>query len=114
MEAGASHEPVSCLLPADIVLSCRRNYPQIMKEEDMAIQVSPDQFAGHEQAVSAIRSEGLYMVEAELHAEDLSATPHVHPYRVEIYILEGVMELHEPDTGLTHRLTAGTRAVVPP
>lgn len=79
----------------------------------MTIELTPNHFTSREQAVSEIEAAGLFLTEAELSQKDLSPTAHTHPYRVDIYLLEGVLELHEPDTGHTHVLEAGSRAVVP-
>jgi quercetin dioxygenase-like cupin family protein len=79
----------------------------------MTIALTPNHFARREQAIEEIEAAGLFLTEAELSPNDLSATPHTHPYDVDIYLLEGVMELREPDTGRTHVLEAGSRAVVP-
>jgi quercetin dioxygenase-like cupin family protein len=77
------------------------------------IESTPGHFAERGQAVSEIEAAGLNLAEAELTQERLSLTPHVHEYDVSIYILEGMMELHEPDTGLTHLLESGSRTLVP-
>ena len=79
----------------------------------MAIQVTPNHFTGREQALAAIAATGLRLVETDVRPENLSQTPHTHPYDVDIYILGGIMELHEPDTGRDYVLEAGTRALVP-
>jgi quercetin dioxygenase-like cupin family protein len=84
-----------------------------MKEDDMAIESTPNYFTERGQAVSEIEASGLHLAEAELTDERLSMTPHVHEYDVSIYILDGVMVLHEPDTGLIHRLEPGSRTLVP-
>lgn len=79
----------------------------------MTIQVTPSHFTRREQAISEIESDGLFFVEAEISPDKLTPTPHVHAYRVDIYLLEGVLELHEPDTGRSYVLKAGSKAVVP-
>jgi quercetin dioxygenase-like cupin family protein len=79
----------------------------------MAIHVTPRHFTGLEQAASQIESDGLFFLDAHISPDQLTPTAHVHPYPVELYILEGIFELHEPETGLTHRLEPGTKAVVP-
>jgi quercetin dioxygenase-like cupin family protein len=77
------------------------------------ITVTPDSFADREEAVSKIRASGLHLAEAEMSQEGLTGSPHIHPYDVDIYLLEGELELDEPRRGLRHRLTAGTKALVP-
>lgn len=79
----------------------------------MTIEVTPGHFTGPEEAVAQIKSDGLRCVETEIRPDQLAREPHVHPYSVDIYMLEGVLELYEPDTGRTHRLKPGTKAVVP-
>jgi hypothetical protein len=81
-------------------------------EMDM-ITVTPDHFTEREQAISEIRESGLHLAEAELSQDDLTGSAHSHPYDVDIYLLEGVLELREPGVGLSHVLKAGSRAVVP-
>jgi mannose-6-phosphate isomerase-like protein (cupin superfamily) len=75
--------------------------------------MQPDHFEQREQAVAEIEAHGLYCAEADLSADDLSPTAHTHPYDVHIYVTKGEMELHEPDTGLIHRLEPGSMTVVP-
>jgi hypothetical protein len=77
------------------------------------ITVAPDHFAGRDEAISQIGESGLYLAEAELSQDDLTGSAHVHPYRVDIYLLEGVLELDEPNVGLRHVLKPGAKAVVP-
>ena len=79
----------------------------------MPIEVTPRHFTGMEQAASEIEADGLFFLDARISPEKLTPTAHEHPYPVVMYILEGIFELHEPGTGLTHRLEAGTRCVVP-
>lgn len=79
----------------------------------MAIEVTPDHFTRLEQAVAEIASDGLHFLETEIAPDDLAKTAHVHAYRVDIYLLEGILDLHEPDSGRTQRLEAGSKAVVP-
>jgi hypothetical protein len=77
------------------------------------ITVTPLHFTRRDQAIAQIRASGLHLVEAELSQDDLNGFAHVHPYDVDIYMLEGVFELDEPGTGLRHVLKAGCKAVVP-
>ena len=79
----------------------------------MTIEVIPGHFALREEAISEIASDGLHFLETEIAPDDLAKSAHVHAYRVDIYLLEGALELHEPDTGRTHRLDPGSKAVVP-
>jgi hypothetical protein len=79
---------------------------------NMTIEVTPSHFTRREQAISEIESDGLFFIEAEISPDTLNPTPHVHAYRVDIYLLEGVLELNEPDTGRTHELKAGSKAIV--
>jgi quercetin dioxygenase-like cupin family protein len=79
----------------------------------MSIEVTPSHFTRREEAIAEIKLDGLRYVEAVISPDELTSTPHVHAYRVDIYLLEGVLELHEPDTGRTHLLKAGSKAVVP-
>jgi quercetin dioxygenase-like cupin family protein len=83
------------------------------EEHNMTIEVIPSHFTRREQAISEIESDGLFLVDAEISPDKLAPTAHVHAYRVDIYLLEGVLELHEPDTGRTHVLKAGSKAIVP-
>jgi hypothetical protein len=77
------------------------------------ITVTPSDFTGRDEAIARVRRSGLHLAEAELSQAELTGDAHTHPYDVDIYLLEGVLELHEPETGLRHRLEAGTRAEVP-
>lgn len=79
----------------------------------MSIVVTPNHFARPEQAIAEIKSDGLFYVEADIAPDDLAKSPHLHAYSVDIYLLEGVLELHESESGRTHRLEAGSKAVVP-
>ena len=79
----------------------------------MTIEVTPAHFSRLEQAVDEIAADGLLFIETRIEPDQLAPEPHVHAYRVDIYLLEGDLELHEPDTGRTHRLEAGSKAVVP-
>ncbi|MBW8785558.1 MAG: cupin domain-containing protein [Novosphingobium sp.] len=79
----------------------------------MAITFTPHHFTGRDAAVAEIEASGLRLAEAELSQAELTGAAHSHPYRVDIYLLEGVLELHEPDTGLDHRLEPGSMAIVP-
>jgi quercetin dioxygenase-like cupin family protein len=79
----------------------------------MAIEITPSHFTTREQALAEIASDRLFLVEVDTRPGDLSPTAHAHDYRVDIYLLEGVLELYEPDTGVTQRLEAGSKAVVP-
>jgi hypothetical protein len=77
------------------------------------ITVSPDHFTDRDAAIAQIRESGLHLAEAELSQDGLTGSAHIHPYDVDIYLLDGVLELEEPKLGRRHRLTAGTRALVP-
>ena len=77
------------------------------------ITVSPNQFSTREEAVALIGASGLFISEAELSQAELTGAPHVHPYDVDIYLLEGVLELEDTEVGQTHRLGPGSRALVP-
>jgi hypothetical protein len=77
------------------------------------ITVTPHHFTGRDEAISRVRESGLYLAEAELSQAELTGAEHVHPYDVDIYVLDGVLELYEARTGLRHRLEAGSRAQVP-
>jgi quercetin dioxygenase-like cupin family protein len=79
----------------------------------MAIEFTPNHFTEREQAIGEIAEAGLNLAEAELTQEQLSGEPRVHDFDVSIYILEGAMELREPDTGLTHLLEPGSWTLVP-
>ena len=79
----------------------------------MTIHVEPGHFTRREQAMSEIKSDGLFYVETKVAPSQLTGMPHVHAFSVHIYVLEGIMELHEPDTGLAHMLEAGSKALVP-
>ena len=79
----------------------------------MPIEVTPRHFTGLEQATAEIGSDGLSFLDAQVSPDKLTPTAHEHPYPVLMYILEGIFELHEPGTGITHRLEAGTRCLVP-
>jgi hypothetical protein len=80
---------------------------------NMSIEVTLSHFTRCEEAISEIQSDGLFFLEADVSPDKLLPTPHVHAYRVDIYLLEGVLELHEPNTGRTHLLKVGSKAVVP-
>lgn len=79
----------------------------------MAIESTPDYFEHRDQAMSEIEAAGLKAVEADLTQDQLDLTPHTDDYGVSIYILDGVMELHDPDTGIIHRLERGSKTLVP-
>lgn len=76
------------------------------------ITFTPQQFTGRDEAIAQIRESGLYLAEAEFSQDELTGDVHVHPFQVDIYLLEGVLELDEPDAGLRHVLEAGSKAVV--
>jgi hypothetical protein len=78
----------------------------------MTIDVTHNHFTLRAQAVSEIQSDGLYFIEADVDLDRLIPTPHVHPHRVDIYLLAGILELHDPGAGRTHRLEAGSKAIV--
>jgi len=79
----------------------------------MAIEFTPGHFTGRDDAIAEIAANGLFLAEAELGPEQLTGAAHVHPYDVEIYVLDGCFDLEEPDTGCKYRLDAGSRTVVP-
>jgi len=79
----------------------------------MSIELRPHHFSKREEAIAEIETHGLRCRETEITPDRLAREPHVHPYSVDIYMLEGSLELYEPDTGRTHRLEPGTKAVVP-
>jgi quercetin dioxygenase-like cupin family protein len=79
----------------------------------MAIEFKPGHFTSRDEAVAEIAASGLFLAEADLEPGKLTGAAHVHPYRVEIYMLEGSFELDEPDTGRSYRLDPGSRTVVP-
>ncbi len=80
----------------------------------MTIEVTTNHFTQREQAISEIQSDGLFLTEVDVMLGDLDPAPHVHNYRVDVYVLDGVFELREIDTGRTHLVKAGSKAVVPP
>ncbi len=80
----------------------------------MAIEVTTNHFRHRDQAVAEIKLNGLRLVELDVTPSNLHPAPHVHPYRVDVYVLDGVFEFHDMDTGHTHLLKAGSKAVVPP
>ena len=77
------------------------------------ITFTPQHFTGRDEAIAQIRDSGLYLAEAEISQDELTGNAHVHPYQVDIYLLQGVLELDEPDLGRRHLLEAGCKAVVP-
>jgi hypothetical protein len=79
----------------------------------MPIAFTPGHFTSRDEAVAEIAANGLFLAEADLEPEKLTGAAHVHPYRVEIYMIEGVFDLHEPDIGRSYRLEPGSRTVVP-
>ena len=79
----------------------------------MAIEFMPGHFTSRDEAVAEIAASGLFLAEAEIEPDKLTGAAHVHPYRVEIYMLEGFFDLEEPDTGRSYRLEPGSRTVVP-
>jgi hypothetical protein len=81
--------------------------------QNMSIELTPRHFSKREEAIAEINSDGLRCLETEISPDQLAREPHAHPYSVDIYMLEGELELYEPDTGRTHRLEVGTKAVVP-
>lgn len=79
----------------------------------MPIEFQQSHFATRDEAIAEIAANGLFLAEAELEPGMLTGDAHVHPYRVEIYMIEGSFDLHEPDTGRSYRLASGSRTVVP-
>ena len=79
----------------------------------MAIEFTPDHFEHREQAMSEIEAAGLKALEADLTEVNLNPVPHSDDYGVSIYILDGIMNLHEPNAGRVHRLERGSKAIVP-
>ena len=79
----------------------------------MAIHHTPGHFRNRDEAVAEIAANGLFLAEAEIGSEALTGAAHVHPYDVEIYVIEGSFDLEEPDTGRKYRLDPGSRTVVP-
>ena len=79
----------------------------------MPIEVNLRHFSCREEAMAAVAADGLRCLETEISPDRLAREPHEHPYSVDIYMLEGELELYEPDTGRTHRLEPGSKAVVP-
>jgi hypothetical protein len=77
------------------------------------ITYASDQFSNREEAVALVRAAGLFLSEAELSQAELTGAPHFHPYDVDIYLVEGVLELHDVETSQTYRLEPGSRALVP-
>ena len=78
----------------------------------MAVESIPNHFTQREQAIAEIKADGLFLSETDVPADRLILTAHVHPHRVDIYMLEGVLELTDPETGRTHVLKAGSKATV--
>lgn len=78
----------------------------------MTLEVKLNHFTQREQAIAEIEADGLRLVETDVPAERLIATAHSHPHRVDIYILDGIFELHDPDTGITHKLERGSKTIV--
>ncbi|MDG2004022.1 MAG: cupin domain-containing protein [Novosphingobium sp.] len=70
-------------------------------------------FSGRDEAIAEIKQSGLHLAETELTPDELTGEAHDHPYGVEIYLLEGVLVLDDPATGKSHKLEAGSKAVVP-
>jgi hypothetical protein len=79
----------------------------------MPIEFLSHHFTGRDEAVTRMEASGLYWIDGDIKPEDLSGPAHAHPYDVEIYLLCGVFELTDCNTGVTHRLEAGSKAVVP-
>jgi quercetin dioxygenase-like cupin family protein len=77
------------------------------------ITVTPQNFADRDGAIARIQATGLHLAEAEMSQAELTGAPHSHAYDVDICVVEGVLELQEPELGLKHVLTAGSRALVP-
>ena len=77
------------------------------------ITVAQNQFADRDEAVALIRDTGWRMAEAQLSQADLTGAAHAHPYDVDIFLLEGVLELNDVEASTTHRLERGSRALVP-
>jgi hypothetical protein len=79
----------------------------------MAIEFLPNHFAERGDAIAQLEARGLHSMEGDIKPESLSGPAHSHPYDVEIYMLGGVFELTDCDAGITHRLEAGSKTVVP-
>jgi hypothetical protein len=79
----------------------------------MTIAFTSNHFTKREQAIAEIESNGLFLTEANVSAERLIPTPHVHLHSVDIYMLDGILELQDPETGKTHVLKVGCKATVP-
>ena len=79
----------------------------------MAIEVTINHFTQRDQAISEIQASGLRLVEVDITPDNLHPEPHVHPYQVDIYVLDGTFELHDTDNARTHLINAGSKATVP-
>jgi hypothetical protein len=79
----------------------------------MPIEFQPGHFVGRDEAVARMEASGLHWIDGDIKPKDLSGPAHTHPYDVEIYLLSGIFELTDCDAGVTHRLEAGGKAIVP-
>src|SRR5690349_4771527 len=79
----------------------------------MPIEFLPCHFADREEAVARMETRGLHWIDGDIKPKDLTGSAHAHPYDVEIYLLSGVFDLTDCDAGVTHRLEAGCKAIVP-
>jgi quercetin dioxygenase-like cupin family protein len=79
----------------------------------MTITMQLNHFERREQALAEIENDGLHCAEADIAPNDLTPTAHTHPFDVHIYVTQGSMRLHEPDTGRIHVLEPGSMTVVP-
>jgi hypothetical protein len=78
----------------------------------MAIEFLSRHFTGREEAIARTEASGLHWIDGDIKPKDLSGPAHAHPYDVEIYLLSGIFELTDCDAGVTHRLEAGSKAIV--
>ena len=79
----------------------------------MAVQSADNHFTTREQAIAELEAAGLHWLEADLIATAPDTVPHAHDYDTHVYVQDGAIELHEPDTGLVHRVERGGRITIP-
>src|SRR5882762_1141897 len=78
----------------------------------MTIQSWNNYFTRREQALAEIEAAGLVLIEVDLRQEEIDLKPHQHDYAGYFYVLEGVLEVHETDTGAVHKVPEGGKVVV--
>lgn len=79
----------------------------------MAIEAVLACFSDRGDAIADIEGRGRRWIESQVTPDKLNAAAHAHPFDVELFLLEGTLDLDDPEAGMTHRLQAGSRLWVP-